>query len=256
MTPGQVVLVNGATGISGRLAVQIAKLLGAGKVIATGRDAGMLQKLSALGADATVSLLADDAALDAALTRHFSDGVDIVLDYLWGASAERLLAAAAKTNKNAKPVRFIQIGSSGRSEHFVAGDDDPLVGTGTDRLRHGQSCVRSDLGEHRGGVQSHGAAPAGDRAQNPAARQNRGQLGDRDHVHTDRLRHCVTEVAEACCNINVFSPKNFSPGMSRRRRLARLRRRTGAVRPHRKGERDAKMVSAAADRRFRTRLDL
>jgi NADPH:quinone reductase-like Zn-dependent oxidoreductase len=113
MTPGQVVLVNGATGISGRLAVQIAKLLGAGKVIATGRDAGMLQKLSALGADATVSLLQDDAAQDAAFTRHFSDGVDIVLDYLWGASAERLLAAAAKTNKEAKPVCFIQIGSSG-----------------------------------------------------------------------------------------------------------------------------------------------
>ncbi|HWE75233.1 MAG TPA: zinc-binding alcohol dehydrogenase family protein [Stellaceae bacterium] len=113
MTPGQAVLVNGATGISGRLAVQIAKLLGAGKVIAAGRDAGMLQKLSALGADATVSLLQDDAAQDAAFTRHFSDGVDIVLDYLWGASAERLLAAAAKTNNNAKPVRFIQIGSSG-----------------------------------------------------------------------------------------------------------------------------------------------
>jgi NADPH:quinone reductase-like Zn-dependent oxidoreductase len=113
MTPGQVVLVNGATGISGRLAVQIAKLLGAGKVIATGRDAGMLQKLSALGADATVSLLADDTAQDAAFTRHFADGVDIVLDYLWGASAERLLAAAAKTTRNAKPVRFIQIGSSG-----------------------------------------------------------------------------------------------------------------------------------------------
>ena len=107
------VLVNGATGISGRLAVQIAKLLGAGKVVATGRDAGMLQKLPALGADATVSLLQDDAAQDAAFTRHFSDGVDIVLDYLWGASAERLLAAAAKTNKNAKPVCFIQIGSSG-----------------------------------------------------------------------------------------------------------------------------------------------
>ena len=113
MTPGQVVLVNGATGISGRLAVQIAKLLGAGKVIATGRDAAMLQKLSALGADATVSLLQDEATQDAAFTRHFADGVDIVLDYLWGASAERLLGAAGKTTKNAKPVRFIQIGSSG-----------------------------------------------------------------------------------------------------------------------------------------------
>jgi NADPH:quinone reductase-like Zn-dependent oxidoreductase len=113
ITRGQTVLVNGATGISGRLGVQIAKLLGAGKVIATGRDAAMLQKLTALGADATVSLLQDEAALDAAFTQHFTDGVDIVLDYLWGASAERLLAVAAKTTKNAKPVRFIQIGSSG-----------------------------------------------------------------------------------------------------------------------------------------------
>jgi NADPH:quinone reductase-like Zn-dependent oxidoreductase len=113
IVPGQVVLVNGATGISGRLAVQIAKHLGAGKIIATGRDAGMLKSLAALGADAVVSLLQDDAALDDAFQKHFSDGVDIVLDYLWGASAERLLATAAKTSKNAKPIRFIQIGSSG-----------------------------------------------------------------------------------------------------------------------------------------------
>ncbi len=113
IAPGQVVLVNGATGISGRLAVQIAKHLGAGKVIATGRDAGMLKSLSALGADATISLLQDDAALDTAFQKHFGDGVDIVLDYLWGESAERLLAAAAKMNKDAQPIRFIQIGSSG-----------------------------------------------------------------------------------------------------------------------------------------------
>jgi NADPH:quinone reductase-like Zn-dependent oxidoreductase len=113
IAPGQVVLVNGATGISGRLAVQIAKRLGAGKIIATGRNSAMLAELSALGADSTISLLQDDAALDAAFTKHFSDGVDIVLDYLWGASAERLLAAAAKTSRNAKPIRFIQIGSSG-----------------------------------------------------------------------------------------------------------------------------------------------
>jgi NADPH:quinone reductase-like Zn-dependent oxidoreductase len=113
MAPGQVVLVNGATGISGRLAVQIAKLLGAGKVIATGRDRAMLQALATLGADVTLSLLQDGAALDEALQKQFGDGVDIVLDYLWGESAERLLAAAAKTSRDAKPVRFVQIGSSG-----------------------------------------------------------------------------------------------------------------------------------------------
>jgi NADPH:quinone reductase-like Zn-dependent oxidoreductase len=112
MTPGQTVLVNGATGISGRLAVQVAKRLGAGKVIATGRNSTMLEALPSFGADVTISLR-DEAALDEVLTGHFSAGVDIVLDYLWGATAERLLAAAAKTSKNAKPVRFIQIGSSG-----------------------------------------------------------------------------------------------------------------------------------------------
>ena len=113
ITPGQVVLVNGATGISGRLAVQIAKHLGAGKVIATGRDRVMLQALPALGADVTISLLQSEAALDDAFKKHFSDGIDIVLDYLWGPSAERLLAAAANTSKDAKPIHFIQIGSSG-----------------------------------------------------------------------------------------------------------------------------------------------
>ncbi len=113
LTPGQTVLVNGATGISGRLAVQIAKLHGAGKVIATGRNAAMLRALPALGADVAISLTQDDAALDAAFAQQFSDGVDIVLDYLWGASAECLLAAAAKSSKSAKPIRFIQIGSSG-----------------------------------------------------------------------------------------------------------------------------------------------
>jgi NADPH:quinone reductase-like Zn-dependent oxidoreductase len=113
LEPGQVVLVNGATGISGRLAVQIAKHLGAGKVIATGRNSGMLAALPSLGADGTISLVQEEAALDDAFHKLFSDGVDIVLDYLWGASAERLLAAAAKTSRDAKPVRFVQIGSSG-----------------------------------------------------------------------------------------------------------------------------------------------
>ncbi len=53
LQPGETVLVNGATGSAGRLAVQIAKLLGAKKVIATGRNA---EALAALGADATIVL--------------------------------------------------------------------------------------------------------------------------------------------------------------------------------------------------------
>ncbi len=54
--PGETVLVNGATGASGRLAVQIAKYLGAGRVIATGRNAASLESLKPAGADVTISL--------------------------------------------------------------------------------------------------------------------------------------------------------------------------------------------------------
>lgn len=93
---GETVLVNGATGTSGRLAVRIAKHLGAAKVIATGRNAAALQALLSAGADAVVSLQQDDVHLARALEPHFRAGVDVVLDYLWGASAQTLLVAAAK----------------------------------------------------------------------------------------------------------------------------------------------------------------
>jgi len=114
LMPGENVLVNGATGSSGRLAVQIARRLGAKKIVATGRDGGVLNSLAGLGADVTISLLQDGDALDAAFGEQFGgDGIDIVLDYLWGPSAERLLGAAAKSGKDAAPIRFVQIGSIG-----------------------------------------------------------------------------------------------------------------------------------------------
>jgi NADPH:quinone reductase-like Zn-dependent oxidoreductase len=108
---GETVLINGATGTSGRLAVQIAKFLGAAKVIATGRNAETLQSLAALGADVTVPLVGDGDTLERSFRPHFTEGVDVVLDYLWGPSAERLLIAAAKAGAEARPIRFVQIGS-------------------------------------------------------------------------------------------------------------------------------------------------
>lgn len=51
---GETILVKGATGTAGRLAVQLAKYLGAAKVIATGRNEDELQKVKALGADVTI----------------------------------------------------------------------------------------------------------------------------------------------------------------------------------------------------------
>ncbi len=112
LQPGETVLINGATGISGRLAVQIARHLGAGKVIATGRSAQALRELETLGADITLELGADMEAFEAGAMAAFAGGVDVVLDYLWGPSAEALLVAAAKAGPDAVPIRFVQIGEA------------------------------------------------------------------------------------------------------------------------------------------------
>jgi len=108
---GETVLINGATGISGRLAIQIAKHLGARKVIATGRRTTSFDDLRLLGADVTVSLTQDRDALEKAFKGEFQQGVDIVLDYLWGISAEILVIAAAKAGPEGIPIRYVQIGS-------------------------------------------------------------------------------------------------------------------------------------------------
>ena len=108
---GETVLVNGATGTAGRLAVQIAKYLGARKVIATGRNADTLRSVTALGADVTIPLVENEELFEAELKKQFAAGVDVVIDYLWGKSAERLLIAATKAGAEAMPIRFVQIGS-------------------------------------------------------------------------------------------------------------------------------------------------
>ena len=108
---GETVLVNGATGTAGRLAVQIAKHLGAKKVIATGRNADALREMAALVADVTIPLVEDETALERTFKEQFAAGVDVVIDYLWGKSAERLLIAGAKAEPEAAPIRFVQVGA-------------------------------------------------------------------------------------------------------------------------------------------------
>jgi NADPH:quinone reductase-like Zn-dependent oxidoreductase len=110
---GETVLINGATGTSGRLAIQIAKHLGAKKVIATGRR---LTGLSALGADIVIPLVEDRETLEESFKGVFVQGVDIVLDYLWGRSAETLMIAAAKAGPEGVPIRYVEIGSIGGGE--------------------------------------------------------------------------------------------------------------------------------------------
>jgi NADPH:quinone reductase-like Zn-dependent oxidoreductase len=111
LVKGETVLVNGATGTAGKLAIQIAKHLGAKKVIGTGRDPAALKQIVTLGADETVSLLQSPEELETAFRKEFGDGVNVVLDYLWGVSAERLIVAAAKEGQDGVSIRFIAIGS-------------------------------------------------------------------------------------------------------------------------------------------------
>ena len=112
LAAGETVLVNGATGTAGRLAVQIAKYMGARKVVATGRNAEALKALSVLGADVTIPLGDAGDAFEEAVQEQFAgEGIDVVLDYLWGPSAERIIIAGAKAGKDAVPIRFVHIGS-------------------------------------------------------------------------------------------------------------------------------------------------
>jgi NADPH:quinone reductase-like Zn-dependent oxidoreductase len=112
---GESVLIVGATGVAGQLAVQVAKRLGARRVIAAGRNPQALEKLKKLGADAVISLDQDQASLVSAFRSELAEsGVDIVLDYLWGQPAERVLEAISQKGlrKAAARIRFIQIGDS------------------------------------------------------------------------------------------------------------------------------------------------
>jgi NADPH:quinone reductase-like Zn-dependent oxidoreductase len=118
--PGETVLVNGATGTSGRLAVRVAKYLGARKVIATGRQAATLQSIKALGADETILLVENRDALKKAFKEQFAGGVDVVLDYLWGQSAECLLIAGSRAGTDV-PIRFIQIGTASGANITLSG---------------------------------------------------------------------------------------------------------------------------------------
>ncbi|MDE1162493.1 MAG: zinc-binding alcohol dehydrogenase family protein [Acidobacteriaceae bacterium] len=114
--PGETVLINGATGAAGKLCVQVARHLGAGRILVSGRNAAALEELRALGADIVVPFSIDASnegsqAFEDALKPHVAEGIDVVIDYLWGASAQTILTTIAKAAESTSPVRFVQVGS-------------------------------------------------------------------------------------------------------------------------------------------------
>ncbi|BDZ49756.1 NADPH:quinone reductase [Frondihabitans sucicola] len=118
-TPGQAVLILGATGSAGRLAIQTARFLGAGRIVAAGRGAERLAALTALGATDTVDLAGDDETVAQELAAKAAD-VDVVLDYLWGPVTEKAIMPLllARTDRS-RLLSWVEIGS-------VAGPDIAL----------------------------------------------------------------------------------------------------------------------------------
>ncbi len=115
LAPGETVLILGATGVTGKLAVQIAKILGAGRVVAAGRNEEVLNTLHELGADETIRLNQPGQDLIEAFRRAAGEkGFDVIVDYLWGAPTEALLAAVARAEFAAagSEIRLVEVGES------------------------------------------------------------------------------------------------------------------------------------------------
>jgi NADPH:quinone reductase-like Zn-dependent oxidoreductase len=137
LTPGETVLILGATGVTGKLAVQIAKILGAGRVIAAGRNEKALNSLLEIGADATIQLDKSGEELTKAFARAAGDkGFQVVIDYLWGSPTEALLSALTRHEFAAigSETRLVQVGeSAGAAISLPAGvlRSSPLTIMGT-----------------------------------------------------------------------------------------------------------------------------
>jgi NADPH:quinone reductase-like Zn-dependent oxidoreductase len=150
MTPGASVLILGATGSAGRAAVQVARRLGAGRIVGAGRDPERLEAVTRLGADAVIQLT-DDADATARAFAQTAAEVDVVIDYLWAAPAALAMSAILHARADrSRRLDWVQIGS-------MAGSDITLP-----------SALFRSANLHVVGNGQGSVSPAGYRAQLPA----------------------------------------------------------------------------------------
>ncbi|HEX2619620.1 MAG TPA: zinc-binding alcohol dehydrogenase family protein, partial [Phototrophicaceae bacterium] len=113
LQPGETVLILGATGAAGKQAIQLAKHLGAKRVIAAGRNRQVLETLPNLGADDLIQLDQPTSDLTANFVRAGGkQGFDVVIDYVWGKPTEALIAAVTGDDltAEARRTRLIEVG--------------------------------------------------------------------------------------------------------------------------------------------------
>jgi NADPH:quinone reductase-like Zn-dependent oxidoreductase len=109
---GETVLINGATGVTGKIAIQLAKHYGAKRVIVTGRNEEVLKSLLTLGADEYLVLTqTDEDFIKQFKTIHANTPIDIIIDYLWGRSAELILKSLKGNGAFTHRTRYISVGS-------------------------------------------------------------------------------------------------------------------------------------------------
>ena len=111
LVPGESVLILGATGVAGQLAIQVARLLGAKRVIGVGRN---VEALAAADLDSVIALGQPEDAVRDAFAAEAAKGIDVVIDYLWGRPTELLLEALAKGFKasSTPSTRLVEVGAS------------------------------------------------------------------------------------------------------------------------------------------------
>lgn len=142
LIPGEAVLILGATGTSGRMAVTLARQLGAGRVIACGRRCEVLAQLDA---DTTICLDAPDADIAAAFAREAELGLGVIVDYLWGRPAELLISQLARPDLHSaaeSAIRFISVGAMAGADialpsNALRGSRLEIIGSGTGNFPHG-----------------------------------------------------------------------------------------------------------------------
>jgi len=108
---GETVLIMGATGVAGQMAIQVARRLGAKRVVGVGRN---VDAIAAADVDGLIALGAPEDAVRDAFAAEAAKGIDVVIDYLWGRPTELLLEGLAKGFRASAThrTRLVEVGES------------------------------------------------------------------------------------------------------------------------------------------------